>query len=115
MNTPPIETPYGYVNVREDRVVIVAYRAQLYAWANRTGARWPCADLPMFDQVVAAFDRNGLCDLECHDHSAERVTTFEDESHDVGADEFNAWSSDVLRDVLPLDHPVYYVAVGQFA
>jgi hypothetical protein len=33
---------------------------------------------------------------------------------ELPADELSAWASDVLRDVLPKDHPAYFVAVGQF-
>lgn len=97
-------TPYGDVSITDDSVTITAERAHLYSWATRPGAYWPLSTLRHLDRVLAAFDRDGLVELIA-----------DGDAEDLSSDEFNAWSSDVLRDAaLPLDHPVYPIAVGQF-
>jgi hypothetical protein len=74
-----------------------------YEWANRAGARWPCSELSG-KRLVACFDRNGLCDIAINGKS----------DADVSSTEFNAITSDFLRNKLPKDHPCYLVCVGQF-
>lgn len=103
MSVTKHRTPYGDAWVAADHVAIAAHGGQLYQWAHRPGAVWPCSVLDDLDGIRAEFDSNGLLDL---------VTP--SDSEDLSADELNAWSSDVLRDVLPTDHPAYFVAVGQF-
>lgn len=98
-------TEFGNVEVRPHGVTIEATGAQLYAWANRPGARWVCSHLEDLDSIRVNFDASGLVDFTASEASAR---------WDLPADEFNAWSSDVLRDVLPADHPAYPVTVGQF-
>jgi hypothetical protein len=78
---------YGTVTVTEKGATVEATGAQLYAWAHRSGMAWPCSELATLDGIRAEFDSNGLLDLE---PSPENLM----------ADELNAWSSDVLRDVL---------------
>lgn len=86
-----------------DTVYIYATPNALYEWANQPNNRWPCSHLADIDaEVSAQFNAGGLVDL----------VAFPD---DIPCDEFNAWSADVLRDVLPKDHPAYFVTVGQFA
>lgn len=99
---PTTQHAFGTVDVREHGVSIDATGAQLYAWAHRSGAAWPCSVLADLDEIHAHFDAHGLVDI---DHPG---------VEDLPADEFNAWSSDVLLDALPQDHPAYFVTVGQF-
>lgn len=101
------DTPFGSVQIREHGVTIEASHGQLYDWAHRPGHAWPCSYLEEVDSVRAGFDANGLVGYLQQPDPGES-------GYHVPSDEFNAWSSDVLRDVLPEDHPVYFVAVGQF-
>jgi hypothetical protein len=96
-------TPYGAVTIFPDSVVLEAHSGQLYAWARRPGNAWPLSELEDFEYVTAQFDSSGLVELE-----ADRDTV------DIPGDELTAWSSDVLRSVLPADHPAHFVTVGQF-
>lgn len=120
------ETAYGTVELSETGVSIRANFAQLCSWSTRPGHSWPCStldDLP--DGIRADFDAGGLIDLDApstfYDNWSglyyERMEgeEFSGESYEIAGDEFNAWSSDVLRDVLPRDHPAYEVCVGQFS
>lgn len=97
-------TPYGSVFWFADMetVRISATHSQLYDWANRPGYSWPCSTLTDCTYVSATFNADGLVDI---DHPG---------TYELDANEFNAWSSDVLRDVLSPDHPAYEVTVGQF-
>ncbi len=103
------ETPYGSVSITPNGVRIDANQSQLYDWAHRPGASWPCSTLDDLESISAAFDANGLVDLE-----QDPPYDYETGAGEIMGDELNAWSSDVLRDVLPKDHPAYYVTVGQF-
>lgn len=94
---------FGTVTVLADRVAVTATERQLRAWARRPGMVWPCSALARIEQLRCEFDSGGLLDL-----------TVRNGDDDVPADEFNAWSSDVLRDVLPADHPARFVTVDQF-
>jgi hypothetical protein len=85
------ETPYGSASSGDDGSQVNGTRSQLYAWAHRAGAAWPCSQLAKFDEVTATFDARGdLVDL---------VTVDIDQpgrEDDIPADELNAWTSDVL-------------------
>lgn len=72
-------------------------------WANRPGESWPGSQLAG-RRVFAEFDRNGLCDL-----------AIDGRSQDCDAGEFNAITSDFLRDKLPENHALHFVTVGQFS
>lgn len=96
--------PYADVHVKTDRVLVIATHEQLHEW--RIDHCWPCSELARLEGIRVEFDRNGLCDLYAQNDRGADV--------DIPADEFNAWSTDVLRDVLPMEHPCYFVAVGQF-
>jgi hypothetical protein len=101
-----INTPYGTATIGEDWCSIKAEHHQLYDWANRPGAHWPCSELAHdVDSIEAGFDSGGLIDL--------RILPGEPE--DLMGDELSAWTSDVLEIAgLPADHPCYLVCVGQF-
>lgn len=103
MSTTTTTHEFGNVSIRPQGVTITANGSELRAWASRPGHAWPCSELAEVSEIQATFDANGLVDL------------IGDDCIDLTADEFNAWSSDVLRDVLPADHPAYFVAVGQFS
>ena len=75
-----------------------------YGWAHKPGASWPCSFLAG-KRLRADFDSNGLVDYAVNGRYAEGMA----------ADEFNAITSDFMRDRLPKEHPCYFVAVGQFA
>lgn len=97
-----VSSDYGDVTVSPYGATIQAAEHQLYAWANRTGAHWPCSRLAGCEYVRAHFDEHGLVDLSIEPEV------------DIPADELTAWSSDVLGAVLPESHPAHYVNVGQF-
>lgn len=100
------ETEFGTVTMGQDQVTISANGEQLRAWAHRPGNPWPCSDLADLDMIRAYFDRGGLTDLDQSPADFEHCQ--------ISGIEFDAWSSDVLRGVLPADHPAYFVTVGQF-
>lgn len=77
-----------------------------YDWAHRIGAAWPCSTLSG-KRFVATFDTNGLLDLTVNGR-------YPSESLDIDGNELSAICSDLLRDRIPKDHSVYFVAVGQF-
>jgi hypothetical protein len=101
-------TPYGDVTITPHGVVIEAHAGQLGAWARKPSASWPCSYLDDLNDIRAHFDAHGLVDL---DSSSDEPTG----ERELPADELSAWSSDVLRDVLPADHPAYFVTVGQYS
>jgi hypothetical protein len=100
---PDLMTDFGTASVSAEQLTIRADHDQLQAWANRPGSRWCCSRLASLDSIAATFYRAGLLALDTQPDTV-----------DLAADEFNAWSSDVLRTAIPTDHPVYYVSVGQF-
>lgn len=113
----PVQTPYGQVAIGERNVVVSATAEQLRDWARRPGASWPCsmlADIAIGNELVAAFDSNGLYDLyviHADDPEDDGPCTC---TEDLSNAELDAWSSDVLRDVIGPDHPAWFVTVGQF-
>jgi hypothetical protein len=100
---PDIRTEFGTASVGSEQVTIRADHDQLQAWADRPGSRWCCSQLASLDSIAATFHSAGLLALDT-----------QPDTIDLTAGELNAWSSDVLRTVIPTDHPVYYVSVGQF-
>ena len=83
------DEPTGYVSVEGNG-------AQLYDWAHRPGAAWPCSSLAHCARVILELDAdNGdIVDLTVYlpgDRYAQ-------DSDDIGipADELRAWSDDVL-------------------
>jgi hypothetical protein len=103
-------TEYGTVAYGADYASIRANDSQLRAWAERPDAVWPCSHLSRLEGLFVAFDANGLVDIE-----ATGLDFDEWEDAGVSSDELNAWSSDVLRGVLPADHLTRFVTVDQFA
>lgn len=73
------------------------------AWANKPGASWPCSTLAG-KRLCASFDSNGLCNLSMNGRDAPSID---------GA-EFSALCSDSLTKILPADHPLFFLIVGQF-
>lgn len=98
---------YGTVDIRPHGVTITANGSQLYSWAYRAGLEWPCSYLADLADIRAHFDAHGLVDL---DSSSDEPMG----ERELPGDEFTAWSLEVLREVLPTDHPCYFVCVGQF-
>ena len=72
-------------------------------WAHRTNAFWPESQLSG-KRLYAEFDHRG--DLVSQEVNGE-------EGVDVDILEFNAITSDFLKDRLSADHPAYDTAVGQ--
>ena len=92
------ETPYGNVTVLPEAVAIDATADQLQEWARcRQGSDSKLATLP---GAYARFAVEGLEDT--------------DVGPDVLGEEFDAWSADAAREVLPRDHSCLLVVVGQF-
>lgn len=95
------ETEYGTVSygADSDSVQVSATFPQLYQWAHRPNALWPCSDLVMLDSIRADFADNGdLVDLET-------VADGKAGQWELTSDELSAWSSDVLRDAGLADNP----------
>lgn len=101
--THTVQTPYGTAVVGEDWCSVTAHSGQLWNWAYRPGAHWPCSELVNLeaDSICAGFDTGGLVDLT-------------DDTEDLSGDELDAWTSDVLAIALTPDHPCWLVCVGQF-
>ena len=85
-----------------DSVAIWANTHDTYEWAHKTGAAWPCSELSGH-RFFAAFDTNGLVAL-----------TVDGRDADVPGDELSAITSDLLAEHLSIDHPCYFITVGQF-
>lgn len=92
-----------------DGVTVEAHHSALVDWATRPGSEWPCSQLRELGHLHADFDSNGLLDLD-----ASEWETGLNSDVDLGADEFNAFTSDAIAAVLPTDHACYLVTVGQF-
>lgn len=108
----PATYPFGTVTITEHGVSIAADQFNLYEWSHRPGAAWPCSTLDELASIVVAFDSGGLLDLTT---STDDPTASEDSAGiDIDGAELSAWACDVLRAVLPVDHPAYDVCVGQF-
>lgn len=91
----------GLVIEFDERTTTVSATGEaLRAWANRPGLPWPVSELQRLDSLRAVFNSGGLLELEAEGGCVSDAT------------EFNAFTSDVLRPVLPEDHPAYAVAVG---
>jgi hypothetical protein len=87
------------------RLVTSINQVTLYVSARETtdwAKRWPCSQL-RGKRLMAQFDSGGLIDV-----------TIDGRYGDCDAVEFNAITSDFLRDRLATDHPAYFAAVGQF-
>ncbi len=91
--------------IAETSVKVWISARETSAWAWRPGKRWPCSFLAG-SRLFAEFDRNGLVDMQIDSGRGDQ---------DCPADEFNALTSDFLRDKLPKTHPAYPVAVGPSA
>jgi hypothetical protein len=104
------EHAYGVVTHHADMecVTIEATGNQLWQWSHRSGATWPCSALDDLDFIRVVFDADGLLEIEA------TCGGKDDDAEGLTADELNAWSGDVLRDVLASSHPAYFVTVGQF-
>ena len=84
-----IQTPYGAVlHVGNKGYLIDANDAQLYAWANKPGAWWPCSELVELNTISVALEGNG--DL------VELVT--DPDGIDIPGDELNAWIEDTITE-----------------
>jgi hypothetical protein len=94
------------LKIHPDSVILWLSARDTSDWATRPGAAWPCSTLADH-RICAEFDRNGLVDLTIDGRSLGKHA-------DVDCNEFNACTSDHLRGKLPIDHPAYLVAVGQF-
>lgn len=77
-------------------------------WATRPGESWPCSGLAG-KRLFAEFDRNGLVDIAVNGKAGDCTG-----QHSGNSAEFNAITSDHLRQFLPKEHPAYPVCVGQF-
>ncbi|MAA63867.1 MAG: hypothetical protein CL581_03680 [Alteromonadaceae bacterium] len=81
-------------------------------WARGTagvgdGGVWPCSEMAG-RRVRATFDRSGLLEFLIDGRDIRQSTLH------VPVDEFNAIVADFAATKLSEDHPVWYVAVGQF-
>ena len=90
------------IKVLESSVSVWVAATETYAWARRPGESWPCSTLSGH-RVFAEFDENGLLDM-----------TVDGRYRDCDGSEFNAMMSDCLKNRIPENHPVWFIAVGQF-
>jgi hypothetical protein len=90
--------------ITDTRVHIWLSPNETQAWAHRPGAAWPCSFLSN-RRLYAEFDSNGLCDLLINSGRGDQ---------DCPNDEFSAIVSDHLLGVLPKDHLLYFIIIGQF-
>lgn len=104
------ECKYGVVEVGPDWVSVSAGNHELYQWSTRPGHSWPCSDLAELERIRCDFDTNGLCDM----YTDPSTDPDDADSHDLACNELNAWTSDVIGEALPEDHPCWFVTVGQF-
>ncbi len=86
----------------DDFVFLFAEKCDTWNWAHRPDSCWPCSELAGH-WIQAQWDKNGLTELIV---SGQQL--------DVSVDEFNAFTSDMLKDSLPETHPCWFVCVGQF-
>ena len=91
------DTPYGTISTDgygcDCR--IEATGDQLYAWANRSGAWWPCSGLARTAKVIVELADNGdLVDLAVY-LPGEKYAQDSDDV-DLAGDEVSAWIDDVL-------------------
>jgi hypothetical protein len=91
------------IKIHESCVKLWLSARDTYDWAHQPGESWPCSTLSD-KRLFAEFDRNGLVDLAINGRSTNCDVT-----------ELNAITSDFLRGRLPVDHPAWFVAVGQFS
>jgi len=84
-------------------IALWASARDTYDWSTRPGSAWPCSTLAG-RRFFAYFDTNGLCDLTVNGRDAT----------DVDSHELSAICADLLGERLSKDHPVWFVAVGQF-
>jgi hypothetical protein len=92
------------VRIEDDSVTLWLSASDTWDWAHRRGAAWPGSQLGG-RRLVACFDRHGLVDLTIDGGRGDQ---------DVCCDEFNAITSDFLKQKLPQNHPCYFITVGQF-
>ena len=105
------DTEFGRVIVTDDAASIEADNSELVRWTRRPGAVWPCSDLARYDYIRVVFDRHGLVELQVQGRKDGRYA----DTDDITSAELNAWSSDLLGDVIPEDHPLWFITVGQFS
>lgn len=78
-------------------------------WARKPGAAWPCSTLAGH-RFCATFDTNGLLDLTIDGRWPGEAA----HGDDVDGNELSAICADLLSEQIAKDHPVYFVAIGQF-
>jgi hypothetical protein len=114
------------VEISRSRVTLTLTGDETEGWAREH--RWPASAMAGCP-VRATFDANGLVEADVEpgrpvscDYCGARATahtgSYCQECGEtlvaVPADEFNAITSDFLRDALPPDHPAWFATVGQF-
>lgn len=81
--------------------------ADTYNWAHRPGSSWPCSTLSD-NRLFVEFDSNGLCDISVNGGNSETVLQH------IDGHELNAAVADHAARLLPQDHPLHFIVVGQF-
>lgn len=93
------------IKINKNTVVLEVNQNETVNWA--TEKKWICSKIAGHD-LKATFDHNGVFELTIDGNVIGGDEIFIDEH------EFNALTCDYLHDRIPLNHPCYFVAVGQF-
>lgn len=95
------ETPYGTVTsvgLDTGHVSVRGSHAELWAWAHRSGAGWPCSTLTDYACVEAVLDGRGdLIDLLVWSDFDGVLVERDSSEVDIMGDELTAWIDDCLR------------------
>jgi hypothetical protein len=93
------------IKINQNTVVLEVTKNETVNWA--TEKNWICSKIAGHD-LKAVFDQNGVYEL-----AIDGNVIGGDELH-IDEQEFNSFACDHLHDRIPLNHPCYFVAVGQF-
>ena len=100
-----VNTPFGQAVLTKDKFLYLdAKPTETKEWATD----WPCSEIGG-RHIEAAFSNNGdLIDLECSEKTVLVLSGIgygpECVNPDISSDEFNAWSTDVIK-AAGIDHP----------
>ena len=92
------------VIVGQSSVSLWVSRRETRAWARKEGEAWPCS-VTADNSLHVEYDSNG---------STEKRLNSGKKKRDIPTHELNAIAFDFLKGRVPIDHPCWYVIIGQF-